>query len=111
MVVPVPPLIMPRVPVTSEEPKATAPLLSSPDTDLTMPVPKEERVVEPLTAILKKEAPVVEATAKMGKTWEEVEATTYREAPAGVEVLISKDLAVLSQRKLAEEAVEEAAVA
>jgi hypothetical protein len=53
----------------------------------------------------KKLEPDVEATAKMGKTWEEVEATTYRDAAAGVEELMVKDLAVLSQRKLALPAV------
>ena len=59
----------------------------------------------------KKEAPEVEATAKTGRVWAEVEATTKREAPAGVEELMIKLLAVLSQRKLEEDWVLEAAVA
>ena len=59
------------------------------------------RLTLPSGVTLKNEPPLVEATAKMGKVWAEVEATTYREAPAGVEVLINKDLALLSQRKLA----------
>jgi hypothetical protein len=99
---------------------------------LTVPKPKEEVAIDikfllasvktrelvervamltlPRGVIWKKLEPDVEATAKMGKTWEEVEATTYREAPAGVEVLIKRDLAVLSQRKEAEPAVVEAPV-
>jgi hypothetical protein len=41
----------------------------------------------------------------MGRVWEDEEATTKRDAPTGVEELMVKDLAVLSQRKLAEPAV------
>ena len=66
MVVPVPPLTMPKVPETSE-PKATGPMLSSPATDLTTPVPREERLVEPVVATLKRLVPLVEATAKTGR--------------------------------------------
>ena len=71
---------------------------------------KEDRVVEPLVATLRKEEPEVEATTKIGRVWEEVEATTKSVAPAGVLELMIKDLAVLSQRKLAEPAVVEAPV-
>ena len=43
-----PPLATPKVPETSEEPRAMAPLLSTPLTDLTGPEVRVERVVEPL---------------------------------------------------------------
>jgi len=111
VVVPVPPLVIPRVPVTSEELKRIAPMFSSPFTLLTLPVPRELKVVEPVVATEKRLAPEVEAILKMGTAWLALEATTYRLAPApGVVVLISKALAVLSQRKLAEPAVVVAAV-
>lgn len=64
VVVPVPPLAMPNVPVTSLEPKAMAPMLSSPDIDLTTPVPKELMVVEPFGFMVNKDTPVWEATTK-----------------------------------------------
>lgn len=62
-------------------------------------------VVVPAAETLRKLAPVVEATTKMGKAWVVVEATTSKLAPAGVEELMVKLLAVLSQRKLEEEEV------
>ena len=111
VVVPVPPLVIPNRPVTSEDESNMAPMLSSPFTALTLPVPRELRVVEPVVATEKRLAPLVEAILKMGTAWLALEATTYRLAPApGVVVLISKALAVLSQRKLAEPAEVVAAV-
>ena len=62
----VPPLAMGRIPVTSEA-KLTWPIFNSPPTERTMPVPREERVVEPLVATLKKEEPLVEATTNIGR--------------------------------------------
>ena len=59
----VPPLATGRMPVTSEV-KDTWPLLSSPPTDLTMPVPKEDKVVEPEGLMLRRLMPVAEATVK-----------------------------------------------
>src|SRR3989344_3125479 len=47
--VPVPPLDTPKMPETSLEPRAIAPLKRAPDALLTTPVPKEEMVVEPET--------------------------------------------------------------
>ena len=47
--VPVPPLVTPKMPETSLLPKAMAALNNDPLDDLTMPVPKEEMVVEPET--------------------------------------------------------------
>ena len=64
VVVPVPPLAMPKVPETSLEPKAMAPMFSSPPTDLTTPVPKEERVVLPEGLMVNNDVPVWEATTK-----------------------------------------------
>ena len=55
----------------------------------------------PRAVTWKKLAPDVEATAKIGRVWEELEAATNRVPPDGVEELIIKDLVVLSQRKLA----------
>ena len=47
--------------------------------DLTKPeLANEDKVVEPLTATVKKELPVVEATVKMGKVWAEEEAWTTK---------------------------------
>ena len=66
VVVPVPPLAMPKVPETSLEPKAMAPMFSSPPTDLTTPVPKEERVVEPKALTEKIVVPVEEAKMNKG---------------------------------------------
>ena len=106
----VPPLLTPRIPVTSLPAKLIAPTLSSPPADLTGPVAKDDRLVEPTALILKKAAPEVEATAKIGIVWAAEVATTYRLAPAGVEVLMIKAFAVLSQRKLVEPAVVEAPV-
>jgi hypothetical protein len=64
---------------------------------------KDEMVVEPVAAAtLMKDVPEVEATTNIGSVWVEVEATTYKLAPAGVVVLIIKLLTVLSQRKLEE---------
>jgi hypothetical protein len=60
--VPVPPLVTANNPVTSEEPRLTAPIFNSPFTDLTMPVAREDRVVEPLGLIVNREVPVWEAT-------------------------------------------------
>jgi hypothetical protein len=51
--VPVPPLVTPKIPLTSAEPKATLPLNRLPEEERTIPVPKEERVVEPLEAMVK----------------------------------------------------------
>src|SRR4051812_35481 len=62
----------------------------------------------PLVVTAKKEAPEVEAMAKIGIVWVEVEATRNKVPPLGVEELIIKDLTVLSQRKLEEPEVEEA---
>ena len=64
VVVPVPPLLTPKVPLTSAEPKAMAPMFSSPPTALTLPVPKEERVVEPEGLMVNRELAVWEATTK-----------------------------------------------
>lgn len=64
MVVPVPPLIMPKLPVISAVPRLMAPMFSSPPTLLTMPVPKEAKLVEPEGAMVKSEIPVWEATTK-----------------------------------------------
>ncbi len=64
VVVPVPPLLMPKVPLTSLEAKLMLPLFSSPETDLTTPVPKELKVVEPEGLMVNREAPVWEATLK-----------------------------------------------
>jgi hypothetical protein len=74
-------------------------------------VPRELMVVEPLTATLMNDWPEVEAMTKIGKVWVEAEATTYRLAPAGVEVLIIKLLTVLSHRKLADDCVLDAPLA
>jgi len=118
-------VLRPTGPVNSPMEVTPAPLQSEPvpDTtpealackhwlpDWTLPKTKEEMLVEPVAAAtLIKLCPEVEATTKMGKVWEEAEATTYRLAPAGVLVLIIKDLTVLSQRKLAEPALVVAAV-
>ena len=84
VVVPVPPLIMPRVPETSEEPKATAPLFSSPPTDLTSPVPKEDRVVEPEGLTVSRAEEVEEAITK-GLT---LPVPTTVKVPSGVVVLM-----------------------
>jgi hypothetical protein len=59
------------------------PLNSEPDEDLTTPVPREERVVEPLVPTDKNETPLVEATTKIGKVWPEEEAWTTK-VPLGV---------------------------
>jgi len=78
VVVPVPPLRMPNRPVTSLPPKPIAPLNRAPAVvDLTGRAwLRLLMVVEPLTPTEKKPAPEVEATAKIGRVWEEVEATT-----------------------------------
>ena len=73
----VPPLAMGRMPETSAV-KEAWPMLSSPLIALTMPLPKEERVVEPTVLTFKNEEPVVEATTKIGRVWEDVEAWTTR---------------------------------
>jgi len=62
----VPPLATGRIPVTSEVLRLTAPIFSSPPTLLTIPVPRDERVVEPLAATVRKEALLEEATTKIG---------------------------------------------
>ena len=64
LVAPVPPLPTPRVPETSEPPKATGPRLSSPAKALTTPEPKEDRVVEPEGATVSKAAAVWLAMTK-----------------------------------------------
>ena len=56
----------------------------------------------PLTATVKKEAPVVEEICKIGSVWADVDATIVTVPPVGVEELIIKDLAVLSHKKLDE---------
>ena len=78
----VPPLAIVKTPDTSEEPKAIAPLnREPPDVDLTGRAwVKEEMVVEPFTPTDRKDCPVVEATVKMGRVWEEEEAWTTKEA-------------------------------
>ena len=58
----------------------------------------------------KKDAPVVDATTRIGKVCAEVDAAINKLPPVGVDELIIKDLAVLSQRKLVEPAVVDAAV-
>src|SRR5204862_439877 len=67
---PVPPLVMPNIPETSEEPKATAPMFNSPATlrSVERRVGKESRV-ERLTGILNKLEHVVEETWKIGRVW------------------------------------------
>ena len=102
---------MGRTPLTSELPKAIAPLFKTPETLLTGPEVRVDKVVEPLTPMLKKLLPLVEATVRIGKVWAEVEAAINRVAPVGVLELMIKALAVLSQRKLLEPAVLDAAVA
>jgi hypothetical protein len=68
---------MPKVPLTSEaEDKTTAPMFNSPLTLLTIPVPRENNVVEPVVATEKRLAPLVEAILKIGRVWLAVEATT-----------------------------------
>jgi len=64
----------------------------------------------PRAVTWKKLAPVVEATVKMGRVWAEVEAAMVKVPPVGVEELMIKLLAALSQRKEAEPDVVEAAV-
>jgi hypothetical protein len=76
VVVPVPPLDIPRVPLTSAPDRMTAPMLSSPPKLLTTPVPREKRVVEPVVATEKRLAPLVEAMVKIGNLWLAEEATT-----------------------------------
>lgn len=62
---PVPPLFTPNIPETSEaDDRPTAPFSNEPDDDLTIPLPKLARVVEPLAAILNKDVPVEELTLK-----------------------------------------------
>jgi hypothetical protein len=51
---PVPPLDIPKTPLTSVA-KATRPLNNPPDDDLTTPVPKLDIVVEPLVATVSSE--------------------------------------------------------
>ena len=58
MVVPVPPLVIPRVPETSAEPRAILPLLRTPLTDLTGPEVRVDTVVEPLVETEKMELPL-----------------------------------------------------
>ena len=121
MEVPVPPLVVERIPETSEEPRAMAPLNRLPAVvDLTGRAwVREEMVVEPFPATVNKVAPEEEAIVRgvtLAAAW------TVR-----VEVLVVVPIArrlemveepvklkvepVLFQRKLAEEAVEEAPVA
>jgi len=70
----VPPLATGRIPVTSEVLRLTAPIFSSPPTLLTIPVPRDERVVEPLAATVRKEALLEEATTKIGRVCDEEDA-------------------------------------
>ena len=58
-----------------------------PEEDLNIPVPKEDKVVEPLLATVKYWAAVEEPTTKIGRVWEELEAKTTRLA-WGVEELM-----------------------
>ena len=108
----VPPLATPRTPLTSELPRAMAELNRFPDAVLLTgrADDREERVVEPLVATDRKEAPEVEATTKIGRVWEEEEAWTTKE-PLGVVEFMPKDWGVLSQIKLLLPAVLEAPVA
>ena len=59
----VPPLAMGRIPLTSEVNEA-CPLYKDPELDLTSPVPREERVVEPFEATDNRDVPDEEATVK-----------------------------------------------
>jgi hypothetical protein len=59
----VPPLAIGKIPVTSEV-RLIFPVFNSPPTVLTIPVPREERVVEPAGLMVKREVPVWEAIWK-----------------------------------------------
>ena len=77
---------------------------------LASPATREEAVkvaifMFPPQETLNRLAPEVEAARKTGRVKLEDEATTSKAAPAGVEVLIKSDLAVLSHKKLEEPAV------
>ena len=121
VVVPIPPLATPKVPVTSLEPKAMAPLNRAPEAvDLTgRATLKEERVVEPLPATVKREEPVEEATVKgltLAPAWTVkvevlVVVPTAKRLEIVEEPVMAKVEPLLFQRKLAEEAVVEAPVA
>src|SRR6185295_2677462 len=71
---------------------------------------KVARWTLPRAVTWKKLAPVVEGPVKMGRVWAEVEAAMVKVPPVGVEELMIKLLAALSQRKEAEPDVVEAAV-
>jgi hypothetical protein len=60
----VPPLAIGRIPETSEELRLTEEILSSPLILLTIPLPREVMVVEPLWLTVSKLAPVEETMAK-----------------------------------------------
>ena len=64
VVVPMPPLEACKTPDTSEELRFTLPMFNSPPTDLTTPVPKEERVVLPEGLMVNRDVPVWLATEK-----------------------------------------------
>ena len=72
----VPPLATVKTPLTSLPPKAIAPLNRAPVAVLLTGRAEErdDSVVDPLVATCRKEAPVVEATVKIGKVWAEEEA-------------------------------------
>jgi hypothetical protein len=67
VLVPVPPLVMGSMPVTSLELKTMGPMFNSPPTALTTPVPKEDKVVEPEARTLNKLELLEEATVKTGR--------------------------------------------
>ena len=112
VVVPMPPFDTASRPVTSLEPRLIALLNKAPAVVL-LTGRADDRlamVVEPLVATDRKETPEVEATTKIGRVWAEEEAWTTKE-PLGVVEFMPKDWGVLSQTKLADEAVLEAPVA